>query len=160
MNDAQTRRGVGGFTLPDLMVTISLVTILAGVTLPQLDSRRMQITTAQRLVIATLRLARVNAITKSQHFTVSFPALNRMQLSAMVQSPAGSGIWQVDPANVQTIQLPNATQVALADVGVTVEFNGRGMAPNLNTPLQIDTQDSFGVTKSLQVWPSGQINEL
>ncbi len=160
MTPARLHGGNAGFTLIDLVVTLSLIAILAGVALPEFDQRRLQIVTAQRLVLATLRTARADAITKSQHFAVSFAAANQLQLAPMVQNPPGSGTWQMDTANMQTIQLPSATQVAATVLGVTVEFTARGTARNLTGPLQIDAQDTYGVTKSLQVWPSGQVNEL
>ena len=160
MGHSRTGRGMRGFTLLDIVVSVSLMTIVAGVALPEFDSRRAHILTAQRLVMASLRTARTNAITKSQHFSVSFPTANQIQIAAMRQSPAGSGNWQVDTANVQTIALPSATQIAPSSVAASVEFTSIGMAPHLTGPLQVDAQDTFGVTKSLQIWPSGQVNEL
>jgi Tfp pilus assembly protein FimT len=149
-----------GFGLIDMVTTLSVVAILAGAAFPSFDNRRVQIIAAQRLVIADLRLARTNAITKSVHFQVSFPTARQIRVARMQESPPGSGAWQVDSSNVQTTTLPNVTQIQSSEVGTSVEFNSRGMAVNLTAPQQIDARDTFGVTKSLQVWPSGQVNEL
>jgi Tfp pilus assembly protein FimT len=143
-----------------MATTLSVVAILTGIALPHLDSRRMNIITAQRLVMANLRLARTNAITKSVHFQVSFPTASQIQVARMQQNPPGSSTWQVDSSNVQTISLPDATQIQSTEVATSIEFNSRGIAVNLTGVQQIDAQDTFGATKSLQVWPSGQINEL
>ena len=115
----------------------------------------------QRLLIANLRLARTNAISKSVHFKVSFPSATQVQVARLKESPAGSGIWLADTASpAQTITLPASTSVKSTVVGTSVEFNSRGLAVRLTGPWQVDAQDAFGVTKSVQVWPSGQVNEF
>jgi len=150
-------RSAGGFSLVELLVTISIFGILVKVAVPHLDRGRMQITTAQRLVIAQLRLARANAISKSVHFRVEFPARTQIKVERMLLV---GGAWQIDVNNIQTVTLPTPVQLASTIVGSNVEFNTRGLAGNLVQPLQINMTDSFGVTKSLQAWPSGQVNEL
>lgn len=117
----------------------------------------MQINAAYRLVIAQLRGARSNAITRSTHFTVAFPTADRLVVERMQQV---GGVWIVDSGDVRTITLPSATQLASSVVGTSVEYNSRGVAVNLAAPRQIDVVDAFGVTKSLQAWPSGQVNDL
>ncbi len=149
-----------GYSLVELMVTVSLVAIVAGIALPRWDPKRVQLSAAQRSVIANLRLARTSAISKSVHYQVSFPTVTQIRVSRMQENPVGSGTWQVDTSNVQTIKLPSVTQVKSSVVGNSVEFNSRGIALNLTALWQIDLQDTYGNTKSLQVWPSGQVNEV
>lgn len=149
-----------GYSVIELMVTMAIFAIVAKIALPEFDNRRMQITAAQRLLIADLRTARSNAISKSVHYQVTFPSTTQIKVSRMLENPVGSGTWVVDTTNVQTIKLPKVTNVPTALVGTTIEFNSRGLVVNLTGPQQIDAQDSFGNTKSLQVWPSGQVNEL
>ena len=153
-------RWEAGYSASELLVVVAVMALIAATALPQYRVSRMQINVAHRMVIANLRLARASAITKSTHFQVSFLDLNRVQLARMQQVPAGSGNWQVDTSNTQVINLPSGTQVASGLIGTTIEFNSRGFAVNLSTPMRIDTQDIYGVTKSLQVWPSGQVDEL
>jgi prepilin-type N-terminal cleavage/methylation domain-containing protein len=154
--------GACGYSLIELAVTLSLVAILSAITLPALNANRMNIVTTQRLVLATLRLARANAITKSIHYEVSFPSdQNHVTLSRMVQSPI-DGTWSADQTNAQTIALPASTWITASCQPIRVEFNTRGMVVKPTpgpAPVQINLSDAFGLARSLQVWPSGQMNE-
>jgi Tfp pilus assembly protein FimT len=142
------------------MVTLSVVAALVAIAIPNWHANRLNIITARQMLLADLRLARVSAITKSIHYQVSFPSdMHHITLSGMRQSPAGSGNWVVDATKVQSTTLPASTQVAATSLSATVEFTTRGMVANGNTLIQIRLSDSFGNTKSVQVWPSGQINE-
>ena len=154
------RRDGAGHTLIEMVVVLSILAIMAAYAVPEYRASRVHINNTQRLLLANLRLARTNAISKSVHYQVAFPSATQMQVSRMVENPPGSGTWQVDTTNVQTIPLPTSTQVKSTVVGTVYEFNARGITVNLSTPQQIDLQDSFGLTKSIQVWPSGQVNEL
>ncbi len=149
-----------GHTLIEMVVVLSILAIMAAYAVPEYRASRVHINNTQRLLLANLRLARTNAISKSVHYQVAFPNTTQMQVSRMVENPPGSGTWKVDTTNVQTIPLPSSTQVKPTVVGTVYEFNARGITVNLTTPQQIDLQDSFGLTKSIQVWPSGQVNEL
>ncbi len=148
-----------GRSLIEVVVTVSMVGIISAIAMPRWNASRLNIVTARRTVLATLRLARANSITKSTHYQVSFPDSTHVALSAMYQNPAGSGNWVVDTTKVQTIALPASTQIASASLSTTVQFNTRGMATNLTTVRQVSVSDSFSNTKVLNVWPSGQMNE-
>ncbi|MFI5397272.1 MAG: Tfp pilus assembly protein FimT/FimU [Candidatus Binatia bacterium] len=160
LSDATPPSGVSGYSLPEMMVTLSIIGIVTAIAVPRWNAGRMNILAARRMVIANLRLARANAITKSLHYRVSFPDAGHVSLSGMLQSPAGSGTWVVDTTKVQTSALPACTQVPAAALSITVEFNTRGMVVSASTMTQISLTDSFSSTKSLQVWPSGQVDEL
>ena len=119
----------------------------------------MNIVSARRMVVANLRLARANAITKSIHYQVSFTTdKGSVKLSGMVQPTPPATTWTVDTTKVQTTVLPKSAQVSTSSV--VVEFNTRGMVVNSSAVTLISLTDSVGNTKSLQVWPSGQIHEM
>jgi prepilin-type N-terminal cleavage/methylation domain-containing protein len=151
--------GVRGQSLIELMVTLSIVAIVLRIGLPMWKASSMNIMTARRMVVANLRLARANAITKSLHYQVSFAAdKGSVKLSGMAPPTPPATTWAVDTTKVQTSAFPKSTQVSTSSV--VVEFNTRGMVANSSTMTLISITDSFGNTKSLQVWPSGQIHEL
>jgi Tfp pilus assembly protein FimT len=141
----------------ELLVVLTVAGILAAIAMPRFRVGRMQINVAQRLVIANLRIARANAITRGVHYRVEFISVSQLKLEAM---KLVGGAWVIDTSKVQTVPLPAPAQLASAAVGTNVEFNTRGFAVNLTQPQQINVTDTFGVTKSLQAWPSGQVNEL
>lgn len=150
-----------GFTLIELVVALTISAILVGVAIPRMRPRTVNILATQRLLIATLRLARTNAISKSVHYKVSFPSVTQVQVARLQETAPGSGVWQADAAYpAQTITLRPSTSIKATLVGTSVEFNSRGIALALVGAWQVDALDTFGVTKSLQVWPSGQVNEL
>jgi prepilin-type N-terminal cleavage/methylation domain-containing protein len=150
-----------GYSLIELMTALTVLAILAKIAMPHFDARRVDVITAQRIAIANLRIARSNAITKSIHYQITIPTTTTIKMTRMIESPAGSGTWIADAAfTPQTITVPAGTQFKSASVSTTIEFNSRGLATGLNAVKQLDVQDSFSVTKSLQVWPSGQVNEI
>ena len=143
-----------GYSLLELLVTMGVLAILTGTAFLGYRSNRLQINNAQRLVMGTLRGARANAISKSVHFAVNFAASDHLLVQRMVYD--GSA-WQVDPANVRTVAIPSPAYLASTAVGTRVEFDSRGVAVNLSVPQPIELRDSFGVSKSVQAWPSGEI---
>jgi prepilin-type N-terminal cleavage/methylation domain-containing protein len=144
-----------GYTLMELMVTFSVFATLAAIAVPHIDSRRLRINSAQRLVIAKLRMARASAITKSLHYKVEFPDTTHLRSERMTQDV--NGVWQIDSASIQTVPLPSLASFATSVVGTTVEFNSRGTVVNLATPLQITLTDTYNSSIVVQAWPSGQV---
>lgn len=148
-----------GNSLIELMVALSILATLVHIAVPMWRAGSMNIVTARKVVIANLREARTNAITKSVHYQVSFAAdKGAVTLSKMLQPTPPATTWAVDTTKVQTSALPKSTQVSTPSV--VVEFNTRGMVVNSSAVTVISFTDSFGHTKSLQVWPSGQVHEL
>jgi len=143
----------------EVSVAVSILAILVRIAIPMWKASSMNIVTARRMVVANLRLGRANAITKSIHYQVSFtPDQGSVKLSGMVQPTPPATTWTVDTTKVQTSVLPKSTQVSTPSV--VVEFNTRGMVANSSSVMLISFTDSFGHTKSLQIWPSGQIHEM
>jgi len=150
-------RPTGGYTLIEVIVALGILAVVTAIAMPHFDSRRLQITSAQRQVMAQLRWARSAAMTRGMHYAVEFPTATQIRVERM---QLVGGVWQVDPAATQTVPLPPVTQIAPTSIGTTVEFNTRGMAVNLTQPQQITLSDTFGNSRAVQAWPSGQVNEL
>ncbi len=149
--------GTQGYSLFELVTALSIFGIIATIAVPHFDSRRMQIITAQRLLISKLRAGRAAALTKGVHYRLEFTTANQVSLQPM---KLVNNAWVIDAQNAQSIPLPSTTQLPTNLVGSNIEFNTRGIAVNLTQPQKISVTDTFGVTKSLQAWPSGQVNEL
>ena len=156
-----------GYSLVEVVVAVAIFGILARIAIPHFDARRMRIINAQRLVMANLRTARAGAITKSVHFRVDFLSSSQFRVSQMKQDVNGN--WLIDDTKMQTLTLPQNTQFASgsqcvspcqAIIGTNIEFNSRGLAVNLAAAEQITLIDDFSISKAMQTWPSGQVNEL
>jgi hypothetical protein len=147
-------RASGGHSLLELLVIMGVLSILTGTAFLGYRSNRLQINNAQRIVVGSLRGARASAISKSVHFTVEFAASDRLLVQRMVYDDSG---WHVDATSVRTVPLPAPAYFYSSTVGSKVEFDSRGIAVNLTAPRSIELRDSFGVSKSIQAWPSGEI---
>lgn len=156
-----------GYSLVEVIVAMALFGVLARIAVPHFDTRKMQINASQRMVIASLRMARAKAITKSVHFRIDFLSATQVRVAQMVQDNAG--VWNIDSTKTTTTTLPASTRFASgtqcispcqAIIGTNIEFNSRGISTNLAAVEQITLIDDFGKSKALQAWPSGQINEL
>ena len=156
-----------GYSLIEVIVAMAIFGILARTAVPHFDARRMKINAAQQLIAANLRTARAKAITKSTHYRIDFTSASQILVEPMVQQVDGT--WSVDTPKVQTVPLPSYTHFASGSqctspctpvIGTAIEFNSRGMATNLAAVQQVTLVDDFGISKAIQAWPSGQINEL
>jgi len=151
------RHGQGGYSMIEMLAVLGLLGIAFAAAAPTIKPAWMDISNAQSVLIANLRLARTNAITRGVHYAVAFASATTLELQRMQLQ---NGAWTVDASQTQTVNLPPDTQLPIPIVGTSVEFNTRGQAVNLLTVEQIDITDSFGATRSTQAWPSGQVNEL
>lgn len=144
-----------GYTLIEVLVTMSVFGILVGTALPHYHADRLHLGAAHQQLVAVLRDARGLAVSHNLHYAVEVAAADQIVVQRLRQ--VGTA-WESDGAPLRTLRLLAPTSVASDLVGVRVEFNGRGVAVNLATPQRIDLQDSFGASKSLRVWPSGEID--
>jgi prepilin-type N-terminal cleavage/methylation domain-containing protein len=146
-----------GFSLPEVLVVIAIFGILAGIAMSQSDSKRLKISTARVQLIAQLRLARMKAITSVSHCSISFASSTQFKVFPMTYNGT---TWQLATTPTNTVNLPSSTSFPTSVVGTRIEFNSRGILVSSTTVTQVNLTDTFGQTKSLQVWPSGQVNAL
>jgi prepilin-type N-terminal cleavage/methylation domain-containing protein len=149
--------GARGYSLIEVIVAMAVIGVLARTAITSFNPKSMQLETAQLQVIAQLRLARMSAISQDTHYSVTLTTANEIKVFAMTYDGT---TWQAKSTPAKTITLPSATSFKTSSAGSTFEFNSRGITIGLNAVKQIDLTDVFNATKSLQVWPSGQINEL
>ncbi len=153
---AQRMGDQGGYSLIELLVGVAIFGLLAAIGLPHLDTRRQDIQTTTRQVIADYRWARTRAITSGDHFAVEWVTSGRYEIQRMKQQVNGS--WAVDevvrdvtlPANISTVWFWPQKH----------EFNTRGMMISSTYALwQLLWDDKYYGWHMISVWPSGQVYE-
>jgi prepilin-type N-terminal cleavage/methylation domain-containing protein len=146
-----------GFSLIEMLVSIAILGILAATAISNTKAARIQIANAQSQLVGQLRLARMKAITTVSHCAVSFTSTNQFKVYPMTYNGT---TWQLATTPINTVTLPSAVSFPSAVVGTKIEFNSRGMVVGSTAVTQVNLTDSFGQTRSLQAWPSGQVNAL
>jgi Tfp pilus assembly protein FimT len=152
---AQRLSGRAGYSIIELLANVALLSALAAATIPHVDTRREDINSTTKQLTSDYRWARVRAITGGVHFAVKWTDARTYQIERMKENPPGT--WVLDTI-VKQVTLP-ATVSHSAGLG-RVEFNTRGLMISSNeTVLQTLADTSFGATRVLAIWPSGQTNE-
>jgi prepilin-type N-terminal cleavage/methylation domain-containing protein len=76
-----TRSGPRGYSLIELLVVVSMLAIIAGIALPQINVTAIRMDAGARLVRSSLQLAERLAITRQHNVLVSFDyAKNRLRI--------------------------------------------------------------------------------
>lgn len=151
----QHLRHQSGYTLIELLVGVAIFGVLAAAGLPHIDTRRQDLQTATKQVIADYRWTRTRAITSGTHFAVNWMTTKRYEVQRMKQ--AADGTWSVDTV-VKSVDLPD--HIVSWSWPKTHEFNTRGMMISSAYEIQQQFWDStyYGYHR-LSVWPSGQVYE-
>ena len=150
------RRGQGGYSLIELLVAVGIFGLLAALGLPHLDTRRQDIQTVTKGVIADYRWARNRAITSGVHFAVEWTSSNSYEVQRMKEGAGGT--WSKDVA-VKRVTLPTYINTAWY-WPARQEFNTRGMMVTTNYALwQLFWDSNYYGWHMISVWPSGQIYE-
>jgi prepilin-type N-terminal cleavage/methylation domain-containing protein len=148
----QRLRSRAGYTIVELLVAIGIFGVLAAAGLPHLDTRRQDINSAAKQVIADYRWARTRAITSGVHYTVNWTGSGGYQVQSLKQN--ADTTWSLDQV-VKTVTLP--TTVLRSGSPNTIEFNTRGMVV-AGTTMSTQTLTSYGGSRAIAIWPSGQAN--
>jgi prepilin-type N-terminal cleavage/methylation domain-containing protein len=142
-----------GYSLIEVLVTISILGILLGSALVHYDPRREDINTAQQAATGDLRAARVAAITSGRHVSVEVQAPYAWTVHRLENV---GGVW-TPSTDLKHVDLPTGLTVASTTAVATVEFNTRGVMVNSDTPITIKLNDDFGAARIVTVWPSGEV---
>jgi prepilin-type N-terminal cleavage/methylation domain-containing protein len=157
------KRGQKGFTIIELIVVMGFIGVMGAIAIPNINSRQLNLTSAVEELGANVRLARANATGRGVHYRVTFSANSySVQRLRSVLDAYGNKIWVPD-GSPQTEQLPNTVTV-ISGAGATVEFNSRGLLEDEldGTPADIvnlTLRDSSYSSRTIEIWPSGQIQE-
>lgn len=145
----------GGYSVVELLVAFVFFAIMAGTALSTLPRNRYGAWNAQATLLAELRRARNEALTKGDHFRVSVTsatawATHRMTLSA--------GTWTAGASPIRSGTFPGQSTVT-AGVGTQFEFTTRGLMINPGAATTITLKDPNSTyTRSVIVYPSGQVS--
>lgn len=149
------RKAEAGYSLIELLVAVGIFGVLAAMGLPHLDTRRQDIQTVSKQVIADYRWARNRAITSGVHFAIEWTSSNSYEIQRMRE--AGND-WVKDVV-VKEVTLPTHINTVWYWPAVQ-EFNTRGMMVTTSYALwQLFWDSDYYGWHMISVWPSGQIYE-
>jgi prepilin-type N-terminal cleavage/methylation domain-containing protein len=149
-------RGQRGYSLIELLVAVAIFGVLTALGLPHLDTRRQDIQTATKQIIADYRWARNRAITSGVHFGVEWTSTNSYEVQKMKQ--AANGTWSKE-LMVKKVTLPSYINTSWYWPTMQ-EFNTRGMMVTSTYPLyQMFWDSNYSGWHMVSLWPSGQIYE-
>ena len=152
-----------GMTLMELIVSLGIASVLTAITIPQVNSSIINLSSARDYLLTDIRLARGNATGRGAHFRVTLAS--HSYVIQRLQDGDGNGIWDPNSAfPPQTVQLPSTITIT-EGVGKKIEFTTRGLLtfqPDGTPPPVIaialkDSKDNR--TVDLSVYPSGQVIE-
>lgn len=152
-----------GYTLTELMVTVAIIGIVAGIAIPSFTSYlpRLRLNGAARDLISDLRLARSLAVGQNKQHKLVFDVAN--ETYKIQRSPATDirSVDYKDPGqNYKGIVIGSLKDKNGADISIIeFDYNGTVTADGLNTnlPVVITIQRSDGSeTKKINVTKFGR----
>lgn len=165
----RAQRGLdeSGATLPEMIVTLGIVSVVVGTSVLSLNRTFTDLGTASQGFMNDLRQARQNAVTRGAHYQVSWTT--NAYTTQRLQDNDHDGVWHTDSqATPQTANLPTGVSMATTfPTGTSpqaVEFDTRGMV--VPQPSATPGVIRVGITKTqrpagsvrVEIWPSGQVN--
>ena len=135
-----------GFTLTELMVTIAVIGILAGLAVPNFIGwlPNYKLRSGAEDIRSTLQLARITAIKRNATATVSFDIANETYQASVGGQTFRSGKM---PAGIDIFS-------ATFGGGTFVQFDSQGIAIN-NTDGDAIVRNSLGRAKTITVYITG-----
>ena len=146
-------------TLLELIVSMAVFAVALGIAVPRGQNGAYALWMANQQLLADLRKARADALTKGDHFLFSVTAANKYSEYRMKLDPLGGWVPQEPPVLTRT--LPNGVTFSSGfdeGVGATFEFNTRGLLVTPGDAASLALYDDHTeLTRQITVWPSGQV---
>ena len=153
MTKLQIRSSNDGFSLIDMMVSISVMAIIAAGAVPTLMNVAdgMKLGQAQRDVYQEIQTARLVAVASNRPMRIRFncPAANQYRLTEVIGSPSQ----------------PDANDTANDRCSETkwkypANDNDPTSRPNHDGPIrQLPNKTAFGAIATLEFWPDGTVHK-
>lgn len=152
----QPLRSSAGYSLIELLSTVAIFGVLAATALPHVDTRRTDLDSTLRQVIADYRWARSRAITSGVHYRIEWTGERSYELQRMRENEDGT--WSAETI-AKSVSLPSHL-LGIPDTAAH-EFNTRGMMISSPTQTFIALYDgAFNyVSRTIAIWPSGQVQQ-
>ena len=154
-----------GMSLVELLVTLGIVAVVGAVALPRINSGTLNAKVTAQNLLGDIRMARANATTRGAHFRVTLESTS--YTVERLQDDDGDGDWEPGAGlQKRTVDLPSGISLSINNGDGIIEFTTRGLIATLadGTPPEIEDvtlNDSVhGKTRHIQVWPSGQVQEV
>ena len=157
--------GQAGLTLLELLVGLAIVGTIGAMAIPNLRSNSLDLSSAVQQFVGELRIARARATNSGAHFRITLA--DTSYTIQRLQDDDDDGVWEPDssfPAG--SIDLPTNISMSVTDGDGIIEFTSRGLLePRPGDEVaeieKITISDAAsGHTEKLEVWPSGQIQEV
>jgi prepilin-type N-terminal cleavage/methylation domain-containing protein len=158
------KRGQAGFSLMELIVVMGIVGSMLAIAAPAANRKAVSLPQAAEELQSNFRLARANSMRHGAHFRVTITGAKTYTIQRM-QDGDGDRIWAVDSSYLtQTVTLPPPVSIGSATLNKRIEFNQRGLLHSTITgeiPAVVYVPPTLtdGSTKTIEVWPSGQVQE-
>jgi prepilin-type N-terminal cleavage/methylation domain-containing protein len=134
------RRGDAGYSLIEVMVVAGLVSVMAGIAIPEITAglRRYAVTSAAQQIASTVRTARFQAISQNRTLRVRFncPAAGQYRIIEVTGGAADTAGNRCDAA---TYPFPDTDASTRPNLDGPVLELPRGTAISTAIDLQIDT---------------------
>ena len=150
-----------GFTMAEVLVTISILSIMAAISIPTfiswLPTHRLQ--TSARQIYDDLNLAKMEAVKRNTDVCITFNTANNTY--RVFVDGDSDGAYTASPPDTilkDKVALEKDVDITGTDFGGTIGFNNRGMTAT--APGNINVTNPTGITMRISVITSGNISIL
>ena len=150
----RSRENSRGLTLIELLAVAGAMAVVLGVAMPHYSRDVFALWNAQTDLIGNFRRARMDALTKGDHFKIQITSDTTY---AEYRLKLVGATWTVSGGPVRTFTLPGHVRFSTG-VNANFEFMTRGLMVLPGAALTLTLQDTqTSHTRNVTVWPSGQV---